>query len=147
MREVFFNSFKEKILNGKVPNMFDVHGTPVTSDFIDIFDNDEIKLEQYKTLDDFNKYANGNGTKTLEQTTFRYEEYGVEYSAYYNNDVSEKPIFVNLDNWEKFLKLFLRWERNISRFRGNNNICIIIIPVNNLIVLREPNRIICLMED
>lgn len=106
MREVFFNSFKEKILNGQVPNMFDVHGTPVTSDFIDIFDNDEIKLEQYKTLDDFNKYANGNDTKTLEQTTFRYEEYGVEYSAYYNNDVSEKPIFVNPDNWEKFLQTY-----------------------------------------
>ena len=106
MREVFFNSFKEKILNGQVPNMFDVHGTPVTSDFIDIFDNDEIKLEQYKTLDDFNKYANGNGTKTLEQTTFKYEEYGVEYSAYYNNDVSEKPMFVNPDNWEKFLQTY-----------------------------------------
>ena len=106
MREVFFNSFKEKILNGQVPNMFDVHGTPVTSDFIDIFDNDEIKLEQYKTLDDFNKYAKGNDTKTLEQTTFKYEEYGVEYSAYYNNDVSEKPIFVNPDNWEKFLQTY-----------------------------------------
>ena len=106
MREVFFNSFKEKILNGQVPNMFDVHGTPVTSDFIDIFDNDEIKLEQYKTLDDFNKYAKGNDTKTLEQTTFRYEEFGVEYSAYYNNDVSEKPIFVNPDNWEKFLQTY-----------------------------------------
>ena len=106
MREVFFNSFKEKILNGQVPNMFDVHGTPVTSDFIDIFDNDEIKLEQYKTLDDFDKYAKGNDTKTLEQTTFKYEEFGVEYSAYYNNDVSEKPIFVNPDNWEKFLQTY-----------------------------------------
>lgn len=106
MRQVFFNSFKEKILNGQVPECFDVHGTPVTSEFIDTFDNTDIKLEQYKNLDDFDKYSKGNNTKSLEQTTFKYEEFGVEYSAYYDNDVSEKPLFVNPDNWDKFLQIY-----------------------------------------
>jgi hypothetical protein len=106
MREVFFNSFKEKILNGQVPDVFTVSGTPVTSDFFDTFDNETIRLDQYKSLDDFDKYANGNGTKTLEETTFKYEEYGVEYSAYYDNDVSEKPMFVNLENWDSFLQIY-----------------------------------------
>lgn len=106
MREVFFNSFKEKILNGQVPSVFDVSGTPMASDFINIYDNSVIKLEQYKNLSDFDKYSTGNDNKPFEETKFKYDEYCVEYSAYYDNDVSEKPMFVNPDNWDKFLQTY-----------------------------------------
>ena len=107
MREVFFNSFKEKMLNGQVPVSFECSGIPVNSTFFDNYDNTEIALEQYRNLEDFNTYSeNVQGIKPLKNCLFEYSSFGVEYSAYEPDDLSDKPIFVNPDNWEKFLHVY-----------------------------------------
>ena len=71
MREIFFNSFKEKILNGQVPQSFDVTGVPVNSKFFDSYDNTDIAIEQYKNLSDFDTYArNVSGIPKFKETMF-----------------------------------------------------------------------------
>ena len=107
MREIFFNSFKEKILNGQVPQSFDVTGVPVNSKFFDSYDNTDIAIEQYKNLSDFDTYArNVSGIPKFKDTMFEYSSYGVEYSAYQNDDIGEKPIFVNAVNSAKFFEIY-----------------------------------------
>ena len=106
MQQVFFNSFKEKILSGKVDDVITASGMPFNSDFLDTYDNNDISIEQYRTLSDFVQYSKGNSATSFEDTKFDYVEYGVEYSSYYGNDVSEKPIFVNPENYDKFLEIY-----------------------------------------
>ena len=106
MRQVFFNSFKEKILKGQIPDVITASGIPFTSEFIDTYDNTDISIEQFRTLSDFDAYSNGNSATKFEDTKFQYTEYGVEYSAYYDNDVSEKPLFINPDNYQEFLQIY-----------------------------------------
>lgn len=107
MREVFFNSFKEKILKGQVPASFECSGVPVNSNFFDNYDNTDIALEQYRNLEDFETYSkNVSGTDSLDSCLFKYKSFGVEYSAYEPDDLSDKPIFVNPDNWDKFLHVY-----------------------------------------
>jgi hypothetical protein len=47
MREIFFNSFKEKILNGEVGPVINASGIPMNEDFLDTYDTDDISIEQY----------------------------------------------------------------------------------------------------
>ena len=106
MRQVFFNSFKEKILKGQVPDVITASGIPFTSEFLDTYDNTDISIEQYRTLSDFDSYSEGNSATKFEDTKFKYSEYGIEYSGYYDNDVSEKPLFINPDNYQEFLQIY-----------------------------------------
>ena len=101
MRKVFFNSFKETILRGEVPDHFELSGIPVNSDFIDLFDNNDIALEQFRTLDDLSSF-----NRNRINYKFNYEELAVDYSAYYPDDLSEKPLFVNSENSAKFLAVY-----------------------------------------
>ncbi len=106
MREIFFNSFKEKILNGEVGPVINASGIPMNEDFLDTYDTDDISIEQYRNLDDFDRFSKGNKTTSFNDTKFKYDMYGVDYQNYYEDDLSEKPIFVNSDNSGKFLKVY-----------------------------------------
>ena len=106
MREIFFNSFKEKILNGEVGSVINASGIPMNEDFLDTYDTDDISIEQYRNLDDFDRFSKGNNTTSFNDTKFKYDMYGVDYQNYYEDDISEKPIFVNSDNSGKFLKVY-----------------------------------------
>lgn len=106
MREIFFNSFKEKILRGDVESHITASGIPMSDAFLDTYDTDDISIEQYRNLEDFDRFSNGNKTTKFEETKFKYETYGVDYQNYYEDDLSEKPIFVNADNAEKFLQVY-----------------------------------------
>ena len=107
MREIFFNSFKERILRGDVPAEFELSGAPVTSKFFEAYDNSEISIEQYRTLDDFDTYHTGNSAvPSLSATLFEYSSFGVEYRSYEPDDLSEKPLFVNSANSAEFFKLY-----------------------------------------
>lgn len=106
MREIFFNSFKEKILRGEVDSHIIASGIPMSNEFLDTYDTDDISIEQYRNLEDFNRFSKGNGAKEFEKTKFQYDTFGVDYQNYYDDDLSEKPIFVNSDNSAKFLKVY-----------------------------------------
>lgn len=107
MREILFNSFKAKILNGKVPDTIPTSGIAVNSKFFDQYDNNEISIEQYRNVDDFETYSNNvDGAIPFDDTKFEYGSYRVEYSAYEPDDLSEKPIFVNSDNSAKFFQAY-----------------------------------------
>ena len=108
MREIFFNSFKEKILRGDVPAEFELSGAPVTSKFFDAYDNSDITIEQYRNLADFDTYHSGNSATipALADTLFEYSSYGVEYRSYEPDDLSEKPMFVNSANSAEFFKIY-----------------------------------------
>lgn len=108
MREIFFNSFKERILRGEIPTEFELSGAPVTSKFFDAYDNSDITIEQYRNLSDFDTYHSGNSAtiSSLRETLFEYSSYGVEYSAYEPDDISEKPLFVNSANSAEFYRLY-----------------------------------------
>lgn len=108
MREIFFNSFKERILRGEIPSEFELSGAPVTSKFFDAYDNSDITIEQYRNLADFDTYHSGNSATipSLSETLFEYSSYGVEYSSYEPDDISEKPLFVNSANSAEFYRLY-----------------------------------------
>lgn len=107
MREIFFNSFKERILRGDIPAEFELSGAPVTSKFFDAYDNSDITIEQFRTLSDFDTYHTGNSAvPPLKETLFEYSSYGVEYSTYEADDISEKPLFVNSANSAEFYRLY-----------------------------------------
>ena len=108
MREIFFNSFKERILRGEIPTEFELSGAPVTSKFFDAYDNSDITIEQYRNLADFDTYHSGNSATipSLSETLFEYSSYGVEYSSYEPDDISEKPLFVNSANSAEFYRLY-----------------------------------------
>ena len=107
MREIFFNSFKEKMMNGKVPSQFDVIGFPVNSSFMEAYDNDEIAITQYRNIEDFKTYSkNVENMPSFESTLFKFDSYDVEYSAYEPDDLSEKPIFVNSENSAAFFESY-----------------------------------------
>lgn len=95
------------MLKGQVPASFECSGVPVNSNFFDNYDNTDIALEQYRNLQDFKTYSrNVNGIETFDSCLFKYKSFGVEYSAYEPDDLSDKPIFVNPDNWDKFLHVY-----------------------------------------
>ena len=117
MRKLFFNSFKDKILRGQVPGMFHTSGVLVNSKFFDTYDNDDISLAQFRTLDDFKTYSkNVSGATSFEDTLFKCSAYGVEYSAYSPDDLSEKPLFVNPANSAEFFRIY---ESDVSANSGS----------------------------
>ena len=107
MRNIVFNSFKEKVLSGKVPEVIEASGLAVKSDFFDQYDNTDISLEQYRNIEDFKTYSrNVRGMKSMDSTLFEYSSFKVEYSAYEPDDYGSKPFFVNCDNSGKFFQAF-----------------------------------------
>lgn len=107
MRQVFFNSFKEKILRGDVPSVMNVSGIPVNSKFMDAYDNDQISIEQYRTLSDFETYSkNVQDMPDFSSTLFEYSAYDVDYSSYEPDDLSEKPLFVSSSNSAEFFRIY-----------------------------------------
>lgn len=107
MRNIVFNSFKEKVLSGKVPEVIEASGLAVKSDFFDQYDNTDISLEQYRNIEDFKTYSrNVRGMKSMDSTLFEYSSFKVEYSAYEPDDYGTKPLFVNSDNSGKFFQAF-----------------------------------------
>ena len=54
MSSFIFNDFKKRFLNGEVPSADNWTFIPVTDRFKNHFEFDEIKLEQYRSLSDFN---------------------------------------------------------------------------------------------
>lgn len=107
MRNIVFNSFKEKILNGQVSDVIETSGLAVNSKFFDQYDNTDIALEQFRNLEDFKTYSrNVPSVGSFNDAIFEYSSYNVEYSAYEADDLSDKPIFVNPDNSAKFFKAF-----------------------------------------
>ena len=107
MRNIVFNSFKEKILNGQVNDVIETSGLAVNSKFFDQYDNTDIALEQFRNLEDFKTYSrNVPDVGSFDGTIFEYSSYKVEYSAYEPDDLSDKPIFVNPENSAKFFQAF-----------------------------------------
>ena len=53
MASFVFNNFKKRFLQGQVPSNDTWHFIPVNSTFKDVFENDDFKLEEYRTVNDF----------------------------------------------------------------------------------------------
>ena len=75
---VFFNDFKERLANGKVPNMFWVTCYPVTNEFFEKLNTDEYKIENFRTIADLNKVG-------FDSMKFQYNQVGhiAEYACEY----------------------------------------------------------------
>ena len=79
MASIIFNSFKKRFLQGKVPSADTWHFIPVNSAFKAAYEYDNIKLEQYRTVDDFAK---------AKPTVFNYKS--TENAKNYNSEVTNK---------------------------------------------------------
>lgn len=118
------NDFKERLLKGEITNNFDVNLYAVNSHFKNVYDTDDMAFEQFRRLNEFNIFSHNNfriaseyNKNCLSACMFDYFTMPVSYSAYYNNDVADKPLFVNAENWEIFRSIYLpiEGEANIER--------------------------------
>lgn len=121
------NDFKERLLKGEITNNFDVNLYAVNSHFKNVYDTDDLSFEQFRRLSEFNIFSHNNfrtvseySKNCLSACMFDYYTMPVAYSAYYNNDVADKPLFVNAENWEIFRSVYLpiEGEANIERLHA-----------------------------
>ncbi|MBO7526622.1 MAG: hypothetical protein J6T74_01845, partial [Clostridia bacterium] len=68
MSSFIFNDFKKRYLNGEVPSADNWTFIPVTDTFKKHFEFDDIKLEQYRSLSDFNDVSVAKQTPYLTYT-------------------------------------------------------------------------------
>ena len=68
MSSFIFNDFKKRYLNGEVPSADNWTFIPVTDSFKKHFEFDDIKLEQYRSLSDFNDVSVAKQTPYLTYT-------------------------------------------------------------------------------
>lgn len=75
---VFFNDFKERLANGKVPNSFWVTCYPVTDEFFSKLNTEDYKIENFRTVNELEK-AGFNSMKFEYDQKGYYSEYCCEY--------------------------------------------------------------------
>lgn len=92
MKAVFFNSFKERLLSGKVPGTFYVNCYPVKENFFgDTFNSDDYKVENFRTMDELNKKEFIDAQFGYKQKSV-YAEYCCEYVTTPNFQYNERTI-------------------------------------------------------
>lgn len=74
----FFNSFKERLANGEVPNEFWVDCYPVKQSFFEKYNTDEYKIENFRTMDDLERLG-FEGTQFGYNQKLNYADYCCEY--------------------------------------------------------------------
>lgn len=125
MKQRISNDFKERLLKGEITSNFDVNLYAVNSHFKDVYDTEKIAFEQFRRMNEFNIYSHNNfrndedyASKCLSACMFDYYTMPVTYSAYYNNDVADKPLFVNEENWDNFAATYQSIEgENLDRIK------------------------------
>lgn len=95
MSSFIFNEFKKRFLNGEVEN----NGTkwffqPVKKEFIENLNGDNIKPEQFKTLDSIKNYLNRNGENGFNKTLSELYKVEYEYSKLVEAKYSNKPAYI-----------------------------------------------------
>lgn len=138
MSSFVFNSFKKRYLNGEVPVNDNWTFIPVSEDFKNKYEHDDVKLEMYRSLSDFNRvspetfkyecsaqgpYIKGKvQTVSVNDPSFKLNGTGLinGKKIYINwkkgNSTTQQPIFINKNNYSNFKNIF---KENIS---GNNYI-------------------------
>lgn len=105
MSSFIFNEFKKRFLNGEVEN----NGTkwffqPVKKEFIENLNGDNIKPEQFKTLDSIKNYLNRNSEDGFNKTLSELYKVEYEYSKLVEAKYSNKPAYITKDNYFDFIK-------------------------------------------
>lgn len=127
MKHRISNDFKERLLKGDITGEFDVNLYAVNSHFKEVYDTEDMAFEHFRRLNEFNIFSHNNfrtipqyNANCLSACLFDYYTMPVTYSAYYNNDVADKPLFVNAENWEKFVAVYgsIEGDENIARIRA-----------------------------
>lgn len=107
MASIIFNSFKKRFLQGKVPSADTWHFIPVNSAFKAAYEYDNIKLEQYRTVDDFAK---------AKPTVFNYKS--TENAQNYNNEVTNKAFGIK-GRYVKGTSLADKFSYQVDTIRGD----------------------------
>lgn len=138
MSSFIFNSFKKRYLNGEVPTNDKWTFIPVSEDFKNRYEHDDVKLEMYRSLSDFNRvspetfkyecsaqspYIKGKvQTVSVNDPSFKLkgtgliEGYTINYIWKKSQNTIEKPLFVDSSNSANF---YTNFNENVS---GNNYI-------------------------
>lgn len=128
MASFVFNNFKKRFLQGQVPSNDTWHFIPVNSTFKDVFENDDFKLEEYRTVNDFTcansgafyaQYTNdaiqyNNNKKPYDEFSYKIDSLsgstlldGCKVTKQWEkvideDDFSNKPMFITRDNFSNF---------------------------------------------
>lgn len=141
MSSFVFNSFKERYLKGNVPSVDNWTFIPVSEDFKDKLDKNEIRLDQYKNLQDFKDVSDSLRTNDTDPSVFDYafdennnlivsgtglvEGQSVEYQwrkVLSDEDLTNKPMFITKDNYEDFNRSYndnIKDKQNIQSYLEN----------------------------
>lgn len=136
MSSFVFNKFKERYLNGEVPSADTWTFIPVSEDFKDKFEFDDVRLDHYRSISDFKDVSNARYSGTLFNytgTELGENHLGVERlvdvsaadfqiagESFMNGRLlthhwtkvvddesfSNKPMFVTNDNYDNFLQYY-----------------------------------------
>lgn len=115
MSSFIFNSFKERFLKSEVPENDTWFFKPVNSKFKENFETDDIKLENYRTYNDFNMAAISKGKK-IDETFAKMSKFTYDYYKESNDDTAVKPPFVTVENINKVISAN-RFNKNITNLR------------------------------
>lgn len=137
MSSFVFNSFKERYLKGNVPSVDNWTFIPVSEDFKDKLDKNEIRLDQYKNLQDFKDISDSLKTNENDTAVFDYkiedgtlkvsgtgliEGKSVEYKwrkVLSDEDLTNKPMFITKENYEDFKNYYydiIKDNKNIQSY-------------------------------
>lgn len=121
MSSFVFNEFKKRYINGEVPSADTWHFIPVNEKFKDTYTQNDVELNCFRTIDDFKQtnsalinYNTNNGEITALSGTGLLSGYKINHEWYKVSDddnLSNQPMFVNEQNYDKFLLYYLN---NIS---------------------------------
>lgn len=104
MNTVFFNSFKSDLLSGGVSTGFSVTAYPIKGSFFDTFQNNtDISLNQFRTTAELEAYSLAKGSGAIVDHYTDASAYTISYDAYTLDDLTDKPMFVNIENFEEFI--------------------------------------------
>lgn len=130
MSSFVFNSFKERFLNGQVPANDTWTFIPVNDTFKKVFEFDDIRLDHYRTLADFDQVSKkkNNNAFQISGDYINPNQFGTEEYIKINNnlkfmgttliagipltytwskvldddELNNKPMYITKDNWNNF---------------------------------------------
>jgi len=104
MNTFVFNSFKEKFLNGKIPNKFAVDFIPMNNKFLDNFTRSGFSIEQFRDINDLKYFKDSNGISgnLFEDSKLKYNGIKYTWSKIYETEEQIKPMYINKENFDEF---------------------------------------------
>lgn len=116
MSSFVFNEFKKRYINGEVPSADTWHFIPVNEKFKNTYTQNDVELNCFRTIDDFKQtdstlinYNTNNGEITALSGTGLLSGYKINHKWYKVSDddnLSNQPMFVNEQNYDKFLQYY-----------------------------------------